>query len=228
MKEAQKTEQSPQRLQDDSRQKEFEDTFKPGGGRVNFGKARREAPPKAGKKGEGMGRKLLAPLVVLLALGAAAAALYFSGALTPALELAGLVSPTAPSGPTLEEREALVAARERELAAREESLTGRERWLEDKIAALEAGQALQDSGGEARGFQETLQDLSEEKQADIRRIGAIYSKMDPDGAASILADMENPMEVCLILYHMQSAPSALLMGRMEAAAAAELTQIMLS
>ncbi len=228
MAEGQKTKTPSRWARDDRPEKEFEAAFKPSKSRVSFGKAKGEVPPRPKVKGKRAGRTLLVILAVLLLIGGALAALYLSGILTPLLELAGLVPPAVEPGLSLEEREALVDIRQRELTAQRESLDRREEELAARIAQWEEIQAAMESGEDARSFQETLGGMPEEKLTDIKRVGAIYAKMNPSEAASVLADMDSMMEVCLIIYHMPSSSSALVMQEMGAKASAEVTRILLS
>lgn len=205
----------------------FEENFKPKRGVVNFGAHKDEGKVKRPKKRMKLPvRLLLIFLIVAVVLGGVTAGLYFTGMLTPAMELVGLVQPTPEPTASLEEREALLDIRDQALTDREAALTKREQELSEKETELDRREAVLEATGDS--FQLSLQGLDEDKLTEIKRVGSVYSKMEPAEAAAILNDMTDIMEVSLILYHMQPAASALVLAEMDTARAAEITRNLLS
>ena len=199
----------------------FEETFRPKKGIVNFGKMKHEKA--AGKRRGALRKILIALLTVAVLLGGAFAALHFTGLLTPLLEMAGISVP-AETQLTPEEREALLASREATLDKREKDLQARE----EKLAAKEAEAAAQSEEAEpVESFAEWMEGLSDETLASLKKVGTIYSKMDPAGAAAILGSLGDLREISSILYCMQPAASALVLEQMEEKTAADITAMML-
>ncbi|MPM03690.1 hypothetical protein SDC9_49957 [bioreactor metagenome] len=208
---------------DDDRK--FEDAFKPKkDNNVNFGVLKNEK--KAQKKIKKSKKKtLLLILVLIIAIGAAGAALYFTGLLNPVLERIGLRQPAAETQLSIEERETLLDLKETELNKKEETLNQREKQLEEKDLA----QQTQSDGNEtAKSFSEMIKGLSEDELSYLKKVSSIYSKMDAAEAATILTGIFDLTEISSILYYMQPAVSAAVLEQMEPAKAAEITQIMLS
>lgn len=77
-------------------------------------------------------------------------------------------------------------------------------------------------------FQEMRAALSEEKLTELKKVGAIYSKMDPTAAADIMVEIYQPMELATIIYYMQPAAAASLLAKMDSAQAARITQILMT
>ncbi len=77
-------------------------------------------------------------------------------------------------------------------------------------------------------FQEMRASLSEEKLTELRKVGTIYSKMDPTAAADIMVEIYQPMELATIIYYMQPAAAAALLAKMDSAQAARITQILMT
>lgn len=77
-------------------------------------------------------------------------------------------------------------------------------------------------------FQEMRAALSEEKLTELKKIGTIYSKMDPTAAADIMVEIYQPMELATIIYYMQPAAAAALLAKMDSAQAARITQILMT
>lgn len=200
---------------------EFENTFRPKQSNINFGALKNEKAPKKKKKSRRKMRIVLLAVVVLIGAGAA---LYFTGFLNPVLKLVGL-SDSSDSQLTLEEREAALDLRETALNDREESLSQRE----EAVAAKEAEQDTQDgSVSTDQTFAEMLGDLSDEELEYFKKVGIIYSKMDPAEAAAIMGSMYDLKQISAIIYYMQPAASALVLEKMEAATAANVTEFLLS
>lgn len=204
----------------------FESAFKPQKSGVKFGALKHEklgAEKKRKKKFPPKG--LVVFLLVLVLLGGAGAGLYFTGLLTPILELAGLVQSTAQDQPTLEEREAMLVIREAALNDREKALLKREEQLAARQAELAAQEALSEAD---QTFREMLQGFSDEEVEDLKRMGVIYAKMGPGEAAAILKNMYDLKKISAVIYHMQPAAAALILEQMEAGTAAKITDIILS
>lgn len=227
MGEATASEKRPLKKNKTSSADEFEASFRPKKSHVNFGRLKKEHP-KAGKKKRGKSsiKAGIAVFAVIALLGGAGAGLYFTGYLTPVLQLVGLAESPAEAQPTLEEREALLAIGQKALSDREKALLKKEEELaarEEEIRQAEDGMAES-----VQSFGDMIQSLSDDQLQDLKRVSAIYSKMDPGEAADILASMYDLMEISSVLYYMQPAASALVLEQMEAGIAADITEIMLS
>lgn len=204
---------------------EFEETFKPKKTAVNFGVSKNEKAKKATSKKANAPRKIIIILLaIILLLGAGGATLYFSGVLPQVLKSVGLSGFVVDAEATFEERQATLDHREAALDAREESLNKRE----NQLNAQEAKQAATPESESSPDFEEMLKSLSDEKLTEIKRVGAIYSKMDPAEAATIMGSMYDDMEISSIVYYMQPEASALMLEQMESELAASVTKIMLS
>ncbi len=77
-------------------------------------------------------------------------------------------------------------------------------------------------------FQEMRAALSEDKLTELKKVGIIYSKMDPAAAADIMLEIYQPMELATIIYYMQPAAAASLLAEMDSAQAARVTQILMT
>lgn len=208
---------------DDARK--FENAFKPKkDNNINFGVLKNERKTQKKTK-KPMKKKLILFLVLIIAIGAAGAALYFTGLLSPVLERIGLLQPAAQTQLSLDEREALLDLKETELNKKEETLNQRERQLEEKDLTRQT----QSNGTETvKSFSEMLKDFSDDELSNLKKVSTIYSKMDPAEAATIMTGMFDLTEISSILYYMQPAVSAEVLEQMEPAKAAEITEIMLS
>lgn len=207
--------------------KEFEETFKP-----KNNAAEKNVEDKKGRKGKKdkkkkspFGRIVLILIIVIVLVGAAGAALYFSGNLNAVFEAVGLKKPEAVL--SIEQREAALDQREAALQAREQSLSERESELDIQTKALEDAQSAASAAAEAnRTFEEIRAGFSEEKLAELKQVGAIYSKMDPIAAAAIITEIYDDQQIAIIIYNMQAAASAQLLAKLDAGLAARVTQIM--
>jgi len=220
---------SQKRTPQKQKSNEFEETFKPQKSNVKFGVGKNEKTNTSKiKKGKSPKKLVVILLAVIVLLGGSCAALYFTGLLTPVLELVGLAEPAAGSEATLEEREALVALRQTQLDAKEKDLTKREEQLAQQQAEQIASETEDNPNGSSQGFGELLKNLSDEKLEEIKRVGLIYSKMDPGEGAGIMESMYEAMDISYIIYYMQPAAAALLLGQMDTELAANVTKMMLN
>ncbi len=208
--------------------KEFEETFKPKSRDIaakdleDKGKNKNEK----GKKKKSGFRKILIILMILLVLvGGAGAALYFSGSLTTVFEAIGLAPPGV--GSTIEDQQAALNLRETALNEKEQSLIELQANLDAQQKALDdAASAASASAAANRTFEEIRADFTEEKFAELKQLGSIYSKMDATAAAAIMTEMYDEQQIAVIVYQMQPASAALVLANLDTVLAASVTQIM--
>ncbi|NLT14726.1 MAG: hypothetical protein GXY05_10345 [Clostridiales bacterium] len=206
--------------------KEFEEAFKPKS-RESTAKELEEkkGPEKIQKKKSGFRKLIFIILALIILIGGAVAALYFSGNLNTVFEAVGLKKPEAMI--TLEERQAALDQRETALDKREQELGALQQKLEAQQKALEEAQSAASASAAAnRTFEEIRSDFSEEKLAELKQVGAIYSKMDAAAAASIITSIYDAKQVAVIIYYMQPAAAALVLANLEASLAAGITKIL--
>lgn len=207
--------------------KQFAETFKPKKGNPNLEKTLKESTAKksAKKKKKGFPKIIIILLILVLLIGGAGAALYFSGNLNGVLGMVGITLPAPDTGATLEEREAALDQREAELDKREKSLDLLESQLNEQQASLSENEDPEDVEST---FEELLGGMSEQKLQELKKVGVIYSKMDPASAAAIMTEMYDTQQIAVIIYYMQPAASALALEAMDAEFAAGVTEILMS
>lgn len=220
MKEAAEKKTQKTRETDDGEQ--FEETFRPRKNVVNFGVLKNEKAKKVKRPGKKHPAVLLLILVLLLtAVGAAA---YFTGALSPVLERFGITGSAEEAQLSLEEREAQLAAKEAELNQREEGLDRREKQLKETESSLREEDGAPET---AETFGEKLRSLTDEELTNLKKVSAIYAKMDPVKAAAAMGGVYDLSETSAILYYMQPAAAALVLEQMDPGRAADITNLML-
>ena len=198
--------------------KDFADTFKP------KGTVKELVEPKAKKKKKKSKAKIIIILIVIIVLlGGSAAALYFSGNLNAVLAVVGLAK--ADQGLSIAEQQAALDQKASDLAAKEQELDEHQKKLESQQAALDSASA---SPSASPSFETILSGYSEEKLADLKRVGVIYSKMDPAAAAAIMLGIYDSTQIAVIVFHMQPAASALLLAQLDPSLAGDVTMIMTS
>jgi flagellar motility protein MotE (MotC chaperone) len=208
--------------------REFEEAFKP----KSMESTAKELEEKKGrekkkKKKSGFRTIIFILSALIILIGGAAAALYFSGNLNAVFETVGLKKPEAVI--TLEERQAALDWREAALNEREQELNVLQEKLEAQQKELEeARREASASAAANRTFEEIRSGFSEEKLAELKQVGAIYSKMDPAAAASIITNIYDEKQIAVIIYHMQPAAAALVLANLEAQLAAGVTKILTS
>lgn len=212
--------------------KEFEETFKPKG-KDSLAAKDLEGKNGKGKKVKGKKKKLGFPklililMIVIVLIGGAGAALYFSGNLTTVFEAVGLTKP--PEAVTIEAQRAALDQRETALNEREKTLNELQAKLDAQQKAIDDAESAAIASAQAnRTFEEIRAGFSEEKAAELKQIGAIYSKMDATAAAAIITKIYDEQQIAVIIYHMQPAASALLLSKLETDLAAGVTQILAS
>ncbi len=166
--------------------KEFEETFKPISRDSTVKALEDKSDKNKGKKKKSGVRKIIIFLMIIIVLiGGAGAALYFSGNLNAVFEAVGLRKPAA--AVTIEEQQAALTLREAELNEKEQKLQKQQEELDHRQKALEeAEKAAEASAAASRTFEEIRSDFSEAKLAELKQVGAIYSKMDAAAAAEIM------------------------------------------
>ena len=206
--------------------KEFEETFKPKKGNIPE-KLEDDKKGKKKKKKPGFIKILIIIGIIIILLGGAVTALYFSGILTPLLDMAGihLQLPTNP-GPSIAEQQAALDQRKTELDAREEELNKLKDKLDAQQTALDA--AAEASAAAAATLEGILSGYSEQKLAELKQVGSIYTKMDPAAAATIMTRIYDSKQLAVIIYYMQPAASALVMEKLDPGLAADITSILTS
>lgn len=201
---------------------EFEETFKPKAGNINAGFSKSEKSKK--KKKQSKNKGLIIGLILFLLIAGSGAILYFTGILTPILQSMGIVEAST-TGISNEELQVQLEQWETDLNAREESLNAWETQLSEQEAALQTESSTTE---DVITFEETLSEMSEEKLTELKRVGTIYSNMDPTAAAAIMEQVYDETEISIIIYHMQPSASALVLAQMDADLAARVTANMLS
>ncbi|NLA87653.1 MAG: hypothetical protein GX847_10335 [Clostridiales bacterium] len=206
--------------------KEFSEAFKPRSRETTARELEdKKGRGKAKKKKSGFRRLIIIVLILIILISGAGAALHFSGNLNVVFEAVGLKKPAAML--TVEERQASLDRREAALDEREQELNERQKTLEVQQTALEdALRAADAAAAENRTFEEIRSGFSEEKLAELKQVGIIYSKMDAAAAASIIANIYEEQQIAVIIYHMQPAAAALVMANMDARLAADVTEIL--
>jgi flagellar motility protein MotE (MotC chaperone) len=208
--------------------KEFEETFKPKS-RESTAKdlEDKKGKEKPKKKKSGFRKVIFILLALIILMGGAVAALYFSGNLNAVFEAVGLKKSAAVM--TLEERQAALDQREATLDEREKELGELQKKLDAQQQAFDDAQGAADASAAAdRTFEEIRSGFSEEKLAELKQVGAIYSKMDAAAAASIMTNLYNEQQIAVIIYYMQPAAAALVLANLDAQLAAGVTKILTS
>jgi flagellar motility protein MotE (MotC chaperone) len=126
--------------------------------------------------------------------------------------------------------------REDELKKKKEDLDLKEQQLADKEKELNVkennikiyGQSSPHADEYTQTFQEMLSGLTDEELSYIKRMSVVYAKMEPSSAASIIAQLYDIQKTSAILYYMQPEAAAKIMEQMDQAAAADITEIILS
>lgn len=201
---------------------EFEETFKPKAGNINAGFSKNEKSKKKKEKSKNKG--LIIVLILILLVAGSVAVLNFTGMLTPILQSMGIVEAST-AGISNEELQVQLEQWEVDLNAREESLNAWETQLSQQEAALQTESSTTE---DVMTFEETLSEISEAKLTELKRVGTIYSNMDPTAAAAILEQVYDETDISIIIYHMQPSTSALVLAQMDADLAARVTANMLS
>lgn len=213
--------------------KEFEETFKPKSRDSiadkdieDTGKKKKNKKKDSGKKKKsGFPKLVLILMIVLVLIGGAGAALYFSGNLTTVFEAVGLTKP--PEEVALEDKQAALDQRETALNEREKTLNELQAKLDAQQKALDDAESAAIASAEAnRTFEEIRAGFSDEKLAELKQIGAIYSKMDAVAAAAIMTKIYDDQQIAVIIYYMQPAASALLLSKLDISLAASVTQLL--
>jgi flagellar motility protein MotE (MotC chaperone) len=209
--------------------KEFEETFKPKG-RDSTAKQLEEKTDKKNedkKKKSGFPKIIIFLMIFIVLVAGAGAALYFSGSLSTVFEAVGLKKPTA--AVTIEEQQAALEQREAALDEKEQSLDKLQAELDARQQTLEEAESAAAVSADAnRTFEEIRSGFSEEKLAELKQVGAIYSKMDAAAAAAIIENIYNEQQIAVIVYNMQPAAAALVMAKLDASLAANVTGILTS
>ncbi|SHH83750.1 hypothetical protein SAMN02745823_01119 [Sporobacter termitidis DSM 10068] len=226
--------------------KEFEETFKPKG-RDKTAKELEDKDKKGkdgkdgkdGKKGKKKKPKflriLIIVMIILVLLGGAGAALYLSGNLNNiinnTLNAIGLQM-IAPGTAAPSDTAGTSGAPDIEASASPEaSITPEEPNVSDSPEESPTPEASPSPDGfdtEERTFEKILADFSEEKLTELKRVGLIYSKMDPAAAGAIMTNIYDPEQIAIIVYNMPPAASALLLAQLDAGLAAQVTKLMTS
>lgn len=212
--------------------KEFEETFKPKS-RDNVDE--NDIEDKKGKKGKkgkkdkkkksGFRKIILILMIFIVLVVGAGAALYFSGNLNTIFETVGLTKP--PAEITIEQKQAALDQREAALNEREQGLNDRQTQLDTQQKAFDDAQSAASASADAnKPFEEILAGFSEEKLAELKQVGSIYSKMDATAAAVIMTKIYDDKQLAVIVYYMQPAASALVLAKLDPALAAGVTQIL--
>ncbi len=186
------------------------------------------------------GKVVLIPLAILLLLGAAAAALYFTGLINPLLEAAGLVE-SGPEQPAMSAEELAaweekLARQDEELKKKKEDLDLKEQQLADREKELNVkennlkiyGQSSPHVEEYTQTFQEMLAGLNDDELSYIKRMSVVYAKMEPASAASIITQLYDIQKTSAILYYMLPEAAAKILEQMDKATAAEITEIILN
>jgi len=122
--------------------------------------------------------------------------------------------------------ESTLNAREQELAQKEEALAKDTARLEKRIDALDARERRLNE----RQLNSTplfRREISEEKLAELKYLGKIYSGMDAETAAQALSLLNKPMEMAEVLFYMENSAAAGLLSALEPSLAAQITSEML-
>ena len=119
----------------------------------------------------------------------------------------------------LEAREAGIAARESAAQAKEESAAA----ADERVRQREAD--LADTERDLTPIWRLP--LSEQDLLDMQSLAKIFSQMDPDRAALILATLYDMQDMAAIIYHMSERNAAAILAVMDPALAARITNILL-
>ncbi len=208
--------------------KEFEETFKPKSRDSTVKALEDKNDKKKSKKKKSAARKIIIFLMIIIVLvGGAGAALYFSGNLNAVFEAVGLKKTA--TAVTIEEQQATLIKREAELNEKEQKLAELQEKLDVRQKALEeAENAAVAEAAASRTFEESRSDYTEGKLAELKQVGAIYSKMDSAAAAAIMEAIYDEKQIAVIIYYMQPAAAATVMANMDANLAASVTKILTS
>jgi len=221
------------------RGKKFEETFKPANRPVPQDDVEAE---KAGGKKKGRGRRVLIIILALIVLVAAgAAALVFTGTadviletfgipnFLPGAEVRSLQYQLQQRAYELDNREQLLNAREDMLDQREAELLERSEQLDVRERNLRKQQEEWEESVEAAKkmtITDILASYSEDKLKSMQQVGAIYSKMEPEAAASIASELYDAQQIAVICYSMQPQAAAKLLENLDPKLAADVTEIL--
>lgn len=186
---------------------------------------------KSGAKKKGSSRKAN-PKVVLTAVAVLLAAAVIAGsvlAVTKNLfggrdKLLAALSSMDPSFQSAESLKAELDRLEQDLSEREKKIASKETSLAKREQELESSLQEETRGGSLESY---LADLSDERIAQIKQVGTIYSGMDSVQAASALSQLESVRDMAAVVYYMKAADAATVLGCMDAQLAAQITENML-
>ena len=126
----------------------------------------------------------------------------------------------------LSERENALNARENELRQQEEALTREDDRLQRRSVALDAREkALAEE--QLHPTPLFRKEITEEKLAELKNLGKIYSSMDAKDAAQALSLLSGPIEIAEVLFYMDKNAAADVLAALKPELAAQITREML-
>lgn len=126
----------------------------------------------------------------------------------------------------LDEREQDIIKREMELEGRITEATDREKQLDSRSKSLDRREANLNTT-EVGDVPLYLRVWTDEELTAMQSISRTYSNMTPSVAAVILAELHEPDDAAMIIYHMSERGAAAIMEVMDSDLAARLTEILL-
>lgn len=204
---------------------QFEETFRPKSRESTARELADDKGKRSGKDGKKRSRfpiVLIIILIILVLLGGSVAVLYFSGNLTKlidgALNAVGLQMISSASAPP--------AAETPEPADSLDYFGGSIDIIEEAKPGV--SEPVEATPTPPKTFEEIRAGFSEEKLAELKQVGTIYSKMDPEAAAKIMTKIYDVRQIAIIIYYMRPASSALVLAKLDPALAAEVTTLLTS
>lgn len=126
----------------------------------------------------------------------------------------------------LNEQENSFAARENDLKQREEALALSSADVDKRLAAV----AAREKSFKEQQLASTplyLKELPEEKIAELKKLGKIYSTMEPEAAAQAISLLNGVQAMVEVLFYMNEDAAAALLAVLEPEIAAQITAEML-
>ena len=124
-------------------------------------------------------------------------------------------------------RSADLDARDSALGERETLAQSRDELLDRRSAQLDRREEQINQAQTDASLPAYQREMTEQELADMIAVSSAYSRMAPEVAASILAEMRDPNDVVAILYYMNARNCAAVLAVMDPAYAARLTEILM-
>ena len=127
----------------------------------------------------------------------------------------------------LDTREADMDERESELDTRDEALIQRERQLDRRAAALDRREQNINHAETATSIPPFQRQLTDEEIEGFVSLSRSYSKMPPESAAAIIAEIYTLEDAATIIYYMAERSAGPVLAAMDPELAARITEVLL-